>query len=296
MPGGFAGVHVYGDEGCGEFVFEVGAIAAPIVDGGAAEGQVDQAKRIIARCGGPHVGRTAGEGFAFGREFGDVGARHVPGPQHLAGDGIKTMDDTRWGIEFLAIQHLLADLALLAWMGPTDGRAAVFTMPEGATIDSLLLDLLLGVLDTAGFIRPVSLTELSDQVPRAGADAYELWPDAATAMARRAADRSLAESTVAAYSALLGGPHPAAAELGDLLEITAALASVAIAWQKETGADPARANVDGGPIALGHPLGATGARLMTTLLHELERSGGRYGLQTMCEGGGQANVTIIERL
>ena len=121
-----------------------------------------------------------------------------------------------------AVQHLLADLALLAWMGPTDGRAAVFTMPEGATLDSLLLDLLLGVLDTAGFIRPVSLTELSDQVPRAGADAYELWPDAATAMARRAADRSLAESTVAAYSALLGGPHPAAAELGDLLEITAA--------------------------------------------------------------------------
>ena len=68
-----------------------------------------------------------------------------------------------------------------------------------------------------------------------------------------------------------------------------------LAWQKETGADPAKVNVNGGAIALGHPLGATGARLMTTLLHELERTGGRYGLQTMCEGGGQANVTIIER-
>ena len=66
--------------------------------------------------------------------------------------------------------------------------------------------------------------------------------------------------------------------------------------RKETGADPAKVNVNGGAIALGHPLGATGARLMTTLLHELERTGGRYGLQTMCEGGGQANVTIIERL
>ncbi|MDQ1384944.1 MAG: acetyl-CoA C-acetyltransferase [Actinomycetota bacterium] len=82
----------------------------------------------------------------------------------------------------------------------------------------------------------------------------------------------------------------------DLVEINEAFASVVIAWQKETGADPAKVNVNGGAIALGHPLGATGARLMTTLLHELERTGGRYGLQTMCEGGGQANVTIIERL
>ncbi|HWB65783.1 MAG TPA: acetyl-CoA C-acetyltransferase, partial [Mycobacteriales bacterium] len=71
---------------------------------------------------------------------------------------------------------------------------------------------------------------------------------------------------------------------------------VVLAWQRETGADLAKVNVNGGAIALGHPLGATGARLMTTLLHELERTGGRYGLQTMCEGGGQANVTIIERL
>jgi len=82
----------------------------------------------------------------------------------------------------------------------------------------------------------------------------------------------------------------------DLVEINEAFASVVLAWQKETGADLAKVNVNGGAIALGHPLGATGARLMTTLLHELERTGGRYGLQTMCEGGGQANVTIIERL
>ena len=82
----------------------------------------------------------------------------------------------------------------------------------------------------------------------------------------------------------------------DLVEINEAFASVVLAWQKETGADPDKVNVNGGAIALGHPLGATGARLMTTLLHELERTGGRYGLQTMCEGGGQANVTIIERL
>lgn len=82
----------------------------------------------------------------------------------------------------------------------------------------------------------------------------------------------------------------------DLIEINEAFASVVLAWLKETGADPSKVNVNGGAIALGHPIGATGARLMTSLLHELERTGARYGLQTMCEGGGQANVTIIENL
>ncbi len=82
----------------------------------------------------------------------------------------------------------------------------------------------------------------------------------------------------------------------DLVEINEAFAPVVLAWLRETGFDHNKVNVNGGAIALGHPLGATGARLMTTLLNELERTGGRYGLQTMCEGGGQANVTIIERL
>jgi acetyl-CoA C-acetyltransferase len=105
---------------------------------------------------------------------------------------------------------------------------------------------------------------------------------------------------------MLTGPIPATAyaleKTGmtlddiDLVEINEAFASVVLAWQQETGADLAKVNVNGGAIALGHPIGATGTRLMTTLLNELERTGGRYGLQTMCEGGGQANVTIIERL
>ena len=82
----------------------------------------------------------------------------------------------------------------------------------------------------------------------------------------------------------------------DLVEINEAFAPVVLAWEKETKADMSKVNVNGGAIALGHPIGATGVRLMTTMLHELERTGGRYGLQTMCEGGGQANVTIIERL
>ncbi len=82
----------------------------------------------------------------------------------------------------------------------------------------------------------------------------------------------------------------------DLFECNEAFASVVLAWMAETGAPHEKVNVNGGGIALGHPLGATGARLFTTMLHELERRGGRYGLQTMCEGGGTANVTIIERL
>jgi acetyl-CoA C-acetyltransferase len=105
---------------------------------------------------------------------------------------------------------------------------------------------------------------------------------------------------------MLTGPIPATeyalAKTGmsideiDLFECNEAFASVVLAWMSESGAPHEKVNVNGGAIALGHPLGATGARLMTTLLNELERTGGRYGLQTMCEGGGQANVTIIERL
>src|SRR5205823_254793 len=82
----------------------------------------------------------------------------------------------------------------------------------------------------------------------------------------------------------------------DLFEVNEAFASVVLAWEKEHHPDMERVNVNGGAIALGHPLGCSGAKLMTTLLNELERTGGRYGLQTMCEGGGMGNATIIERL
>ncbi len=105
---------------------------------------------------------------------------------------------------------------------------------------------------------------------------------------------------------MLTGPIPAteralaAASLDvsdiDVFEVNEAFAPVLIAWSADTGASLAKTNPNGGAIALGHPLGATGAILMTKLVHELERTGGRYGLQTMCEGGGQANATIIERV
>ncbi|MBI4514837.1 MAG: acetyl-CoA C-acetyltransferase [Deltaproteobacteria bacterium] len=105
---------------------------------------------------------------------------------------------------------------------------------------------------------------------------------------------------------MLGAPIPATSKLLakaglrigdiDLYEVNEAFASVPLAWAKELGADLDKLNVNGGAIALGHPLGCTGAKLMTSLLHELERRAGRYGLQTMCEGGGLANATLIERL
>jgi acetyl-CoA C-acetyltransferase len=82
----------------------------------------------------------------------------------------------------------------------------------------------------------------------------------------------------------------------DLYEVNEAFAPVPLAWLKHTGGDHAKLNVNGGAISLGHPLGASGTKLMATLLNALEARGGKYGLQTMCEGGGQANVTIIERL
>jgi acetyl-CoA acyltransferase len=105
---------------------------------------------------------------------------------------------------------------------------------------------------------------------------------------------------------MLTGPAPAArkaldraglsVEDIDLFEVNEAFASVPLAWLAETGADAGRLNVNGGAIALGHPIGASGARLMTTLTHQMMRSGARFGLQTMCEGGGMANATIVERV
>ena len=105
---------------------------------------------------------------------------------------------------------------------------------------------------------------------------------------------------------MLQGPIPATRKLldrsgmslddFDLLECNEAMGSIVPMWEKEYGIDHSKVNVNGSGISLGHPVGATGARIMTTLLHELERTGGRYGFQTMCEGGGQGNATVIERL
>ncbi|QQK80322.1 thiolase family protein [Salicibibacter cibi] len=154
-----------------------------------------------------------------------------------------------------------------------------------------------------GVIHPGNSSQISD-----GAAALVLMSrDKAEKLGLNPRFRILARSVVGSDpTMMLTGPIPATEKVLkkaglsihdiDTYEVNEAFAPVPLAWLKETGADPKKLNPHGGAIALGHPLGASGARLMTTMVHELERTGGRYGLQTMCEGGGMANATIIERL
>ena len=124
-----------------------------------------------------------------------------------------------------AAQHLVADLALLAWSDPTVTRTAIVTMPEALVVNALTLDLVLGAVEDAPFLQLRSLPELFEAslaTDAAAAVTYELWPEPVTPVSRRATERSLAETAVAAYTAILGGPHPDAAALNDLLEMTAA--------------------------------------------------------------------------
>ncbi len=189
--------------------------------------------------------------------------------------------------------------------GALDQRAVTIARDEGIRAGSTLekLATLKTVFKADGVVTAANSSQITD-----GAAAV-LIMDRATAeklgykpMARFVEFALAAEDPVL----MLGAPIPATRKIlersnmelqqMDRIEINEAFASVVLAWQRETKADLAQVNVNGGAIALGHPLGASGARLMATLVHELERSGGRYGLQTMCEGGGMANATIIERL
>jgi acetyl-CoA acetyltransferase family protein len=186
-----------------------------------------------------------------------------------------------------------------------DGAAELITQDEGIRPDTSLekLSSLKPAFQADGVITAGNAPQISDGaaalliLERAAAERLGLRPRARfAAFALAGADPIL----------MLTAPIPATqraldrADLTldqvDLIEINEAFASVVAAWERELEPDLEKVNVNGGAIALGHPLGATGARLMTTLLNELERTGGRYGLQTMCEGGGQANVTIIERV
>ncbi|HKJ24120.1 MAG TPA: thiolase family protein, partial [Myxococcota bacterium] len=147
----------------------------------------------------------------------------------------------------------------------------------------------------------------SSQITDGASALLTMTPDKAKELGLRPRARFHSFAVVGADPVtMLTGPIPATEKILarsglsiddiDLFEVNEAFASVVLAWQKETGADMDRVNVNGGAIALGHPLGCSGAKLMATLLNELERREGRYGLQVMCEGGGLANATLIERL
>jgi len=186
-----------------------------------------------------------------------------------------------------------------------DGTTSVFDKDEGIRSDTSLEKLasLKPAFKPDGLITAGNSSQISDGaaalliMERATAERLGLKPRARFVKFSLAGDNPIM---------MLTAPIPATFKVleragltldqVDLIEINEAFASVVLAWQHETGADLQRVNVNGGAIAIGHPLGASGARLTTVLLHELERTGGRYGLQTMCEGGGMANGTIIERI
>jgi len=186
-----------------------------------------------------------------------------------------------------------------------DGTTSMFEQDEGIRTDTSLEKLasLKPAFKPDGLITAGNSSQISDGaaavliMERAVAERLGLKPRARFVAFSLAGDNPII---------MLTAPIPAtfkvleraglALDQMDLVEINEAFASVVLAWQRSTGADMSRVNVNGGAVAIGHPLGASGARLTTVLLHELERTGGRYGLQTICEGGGMANAMIIEHL
>jgi acetyl-CoA acyltransferase len=186
-----------------------------------------------------------------------------------------------------------------------DGTTSIFDRDEGIRTDTSLEKLasLKPAFKPDGLITAGNSSQISDGaaavliMERATAERLGLKPRARFVSFSVVGDNPILMLTgpiPATYKAL----ERAKLALGqmDVIEINEAFASVVLAWQKETGADPQKVNVNGGAVAVGHPLGASGTRLTTVLLHELERSGGRYGLQAICEGGGMANGMIIERM
>src|SRR5579863_1665351 len=186
-----------------------------------------------------------------------------------------------------------------------DGSSAIFDQDEGIRADTSLEKLasLKPAFKPDGLITAGNSSQISDGaaavliMERATAERLGLKPRARFVAFSLAGDNPIMMLTApipATYKVL--DRAKLTLDQMDVIEINEAFASVVLAWQKETGADPQKVNVNGGAVAIGHPLGASGARLTTVLLHELERRGGRYGLQAICEGGGMANGMIIERI
>ncbi len=186
-----------------------------------------------------------------------------------------------------------------------DGTTSIFDQDEGIRTDTSLEKLasLKPAFKPDGLITAGNSSQISDGaaavliMERATAERLGLKP-----RARFVAFSLVGDNPIIMLTAPIPATYKVLERAGltldqiDLVEINEAFASVPLAWQRETGADMERVNVNGGAVAIGHPLGASGARLTTVLLHELERTGGRFGLQTICEGGGMANGMIIERI
>jgi acetyl-CoA acyltransferase len=290
----------------------------------AAQGVIAGAYDIVVAAGVEVMTRVPmGSAMAdgkFGFPFGPaVSARYAPEgglvPQGISAELIAD----KWGLTRDDMDRFGARSQQYARRATDEGRFSGQIIPvlgaDGAymSVDEGLRET---TMDTLGALKPAFRTE--EEGGRVTAGNSSQITDGASAMlimseerARRLGLRPRARFVSFAVAGadprlMLTAPIPATikalAKAGltmddiDLVEINEAFASVVLAWEKELHPDMDKVNVNGGAIALGHPLGASGARLMTTLLSELERTGGRYGLQTMCEGGGMANATIIERL
>jgi acetyl-CoA acyltransferase len=257
-------------------------------------------------------------GGQYGFPFGPLMTQRYPNlvPQGISAELISE----KWGISreqndaFSVESHKRAarateegrfDREILPIEVPTDNGPATVTRDEGIRPDSSIekLATLKPAFKPDGVITAANSSQITD-----GAAAVLVMTEEKAnelGLKPRARFHTFALAGVDPVL-MLTGPIPATTKVLerakmtldqiDLVEINEAFAPVVLAWEKEHHPDMSKVNVNGGAIALGHPLGASGARLMATLLNELERTGGRYGLQTMCEGGGMANATIIERL
>jgi acetyl-CoA C-acetyltransferase len=255
---------------------------------------------------------VVGKQFGFGDPFsGSVGWQHRYGNQEISQFRGAEMIAEKWNISREAMEAFAFESHQRALRAIDEGRFdrelepySTVTVDEGPRRDTSLEKMAgLKPLVDGGRLTAALASQISD-----GAAAILVASEKAVRDHNMTPRARIHHISVRAADPvyMLTGPIPATghalAKSGlhiddiDLIEINEAFAPVVLAWQQETGADLSRVNVNGGAIALGHPLGATGAKLMTTLLYELERTAGRFGLQTMCEGGGTANVTIIERL
>jgi acetyl-CoA C-acetyltransferase len=255
---------------------------------------------------------TMGQQLGFETPFsGAVGWEKRYGDQEISQFRAADLIAERWDISRAAMEAYALESHRRAINAIDEGRFANEIVPfadvttdEGPRRDTSLEKMAeLKTLREGGRITAAVSSQISDAASAAlvaSADAVRRFGLTPRARVHHISVR--ADDPVFMLTAPIRATQRALAKAGmtldeiDRVEINEAFASVVLAWAQETGADLAKVNVNGGAIALGHPIGATGTKLMATLLNELERTGGRYGLQTMCEGGGQANVTIIERL
>ena len=254
---------------------------------------------------------TVGEQFGFETPFtGSVGWEARFGDQEISQFNGAEMMVKKWDIKREELDNLAINSHLRAIKATEEGRFKNEILPingiendEGMREPNPEKMASLQPLVEGGSLTAAHASQISD-----GATAILVASEQAvkdhglTPRARVHHISVLADDPVMMLSAPIPATKRAFEKTGmsiddiDLVEINEAFAPVVLAWLKETGADPEKVNVNGGAMALGHPIGATGTRLMTTLLNEMEKREVRYGLQTMCEGGGQANVTILERL